>query len=422
MPMVSMFKDIYQELGVSSDKTGVHKAVEAARIESIVSDSFAIVTKDIAGNPLYANSFHADGIGSAVQTHYMLAKEDGNPAYMLRAAPFAIVMNTDDIVCTAPLNNGFLIDNIARNSYRIDDELLSKVIEGFSIYLDWLKGSCGVDIEFAGGETADLPDQTDTLIVDASLSTRFELEKALSGDNIKPGDIIISLASAGNRANYESFDVNDLGSNGYTAARRSILSPIYNEIYPETLFGEITDVRTKDGSLLVEKLIKKEKGYFGNYELHDRIPRTNQTAGDVLTLPPRTYVPVANALHNEFGGNGLHFIAQNSGGGQTKLINFGKNLLFIKDDLFKMPPIFEIIQEASGQPMRYMYKSFNCGGRLDVVLDPSLENDALELISGFRVGAKVTGHVEKSDGAYSNNRGNKMIIEGEHGRFVYPEI
>lgn len=416
-------KDIYADLGVSSSKTGVQKAVKAARIKSIVPDSFAIVTDDIAGNSKYGNAFHTDGHGSGSLSQYMCAKEKGYPFYMRKIAPFVGAMNFDDIVCTAPVKKGILIDTIARNPYRVDDDLLSHVIEGFSIYLGWLKESCGVDAGFGGGEVADLPDQTDTLIVDASLATRFELDKALSGNNIKPGDLIISIASTGKQANYELDYPNELGSNGHTLARRSIFNPIYNEKYPETVFGNLSNKLCRDSDLIVEKLIKKGKGYFGEFLIDDVVPGTNQTAGDILTRPPRTYLPIANALHDAFGGNDLHFMAQNSGGGQTKLNNFGENLIYIKDDLFKMPVVFEVIQNASGQPWRYMYSSFNCGSRFDVVVDPNIENDTIKLISGFCVDAKVTGRIEKNDSTNpKNKKGNSLVINGEYGTFVYPEI
>ncbi len=415
--------DIYENLGVSSSKAGVHKAVKMARIESIVPDSFAIVAPDMGGSSEYGTALHTDGHGSGSMGQYMGAKEKNQPAYMRTIAPFVGAMNFDDLVCTAPVKKAILIDTIARNPHNVDDELIANVIEGFSIYLGWLKESCGVDTYFGGGEVADLPDQTDTLIVDASVATRFELDKALSGKNIKPGDVIISIASAGKQANYETYLPNELGSNGYTLARRGTLSPIYNEKYPETVFGKIINSDKKDKDIVVEKLIQNGKGYFGEYLIDDIVPGTGQTAGDILTRPPRTYVPIANALHAEFGGKGLHFMAQNSGGGQTKLINFGENLLYIKDDLFKMPAVFEVIQDASRQPWRYMHSSFNCGSRFDVVVDPSIQNDVLKWISSFGVDTKVTGRIEKNEGREpKNKKGNSLIIDSEHGKFVYPEI
>jgi phosphoribosylformylglycinamidine cyclo-ligase len=101
-----------------------------------------------------------------------------------------------------------------------------------------------------------------------------------------------------------------------------------------------------------------------------------------------------------------------TGGGQTKILHFLDRRHVIKDNLFPVPPVFELIQKESATPWREMYGVFNMGHRLEIYTPPA-KADALIAIAGkFGVEARVVGRVEGA-------RRKKLTIESPHGRFTY---
>ena len=63
----------------------------------------------------------------------------------------------------------------------------------------------------------------------------------------------------------------------------------------------------------------------------------------------------------------IHGMVHCSGGAQTKILHFlNENLHVIKDDMFEVPVLFELIQNQSNTSWHEMYKVFNCGHRMEL--------------------------------------------------------
>ena len=87
-----------------------------------------------------------------------------------------------------------------------------------------------------------------------------------------------------------------------------------------------------------------------------------------------------------------------SGGAQTKILHFIKNLHVIKDNMFDLPPLFRLIQEESGTEWKEMYKVFNMGHRMELYVSKEIAQDIITISESFNVDAKVIGRVEGFEG------------------------
>jgi phosphoribosylformylglycinamidine cyclo-ligase len=85
-----------------------------------------------------------------------------------------------------------------------------------------------------------------------------------------------------------------------------------------------------------------------------------------------------------------------SGGGQTKILHFIDRLHVIKDNLFPVPPLFEMIQKNSGTSWEEMYRVFNMGHRMELYVDEADAAAIIEIASAFSLDARVIGRCESS--------------------------
>ena len=102
-----------------------------------------------------------------------------------------------------------------------------------------------------------------------------------------------------------------------------------------------------------------------------------------------------------------------SGGAQTKILHFlGKGLKVVKNNLFPIPPLFDLIQKQSGTAWDEMYKVFNMGHRMEIYLSPDHAQKVIDISRSFNIDARIVGQVEKSDI-------RELLIESEFGQFRY---
>jgi len=101
-----------------------------------------------------------------------------------------------------------------------------------------------------------------------------------------------------------------------------------------------------------------------------------------------------------------------SGGAQTKVLHFVDNVHVIKDNLFPVPPLFEIIQKQSGTDWKEMYKVFNMGHRFEIYTKPEVADEIISISKSFNIDAQVVGRVEPCEG-------KKLTINSDKGEFVY---
>ena len=368
----------YQERGVSASKEDVHNAVKMLS-KGIFPNAFCKVIPDyIGGDDLYCNVMHADGAGTKSSLAYIYWKETGDLSVWKGIAQDAIVMNTDDLLCVGATGPMLLSSTIGRNKKNIPGEVISAIIWGTQEFCESLR-SMGVEIYLTGGETADVGDLVKTVIVDSSVVCRMKREHVITCDQIVPGDVIVGLASYG-KALYESEYNSGIGSNGLTSARHDVLDSVYADKYPESFDNEIP----------------RNLVYSGKVNLMDPVEGTGLNAGKLLLSPTRTYAPVVMEVLKEIGSQ-VHGMIHCSGGGQTKVMNFVDRVHIIKDNLFEVPPLFNLIHEQSGTAWQEMYKVFNMGHRLEFYVPEKSAENVIRIANAYNIEAQVIGRVTSSD-------------------------
>jgi len=110
--------------------------------------------------------------------------------------------------------------------------------------------------------------------------------------------------------------------------------------------------------------------------------------------------------------NHIHGVVHCSGGAQTKILHFVENLHVIKDNLFDVPPLFNLIREQSKAEWKEMYKVFNMGHRMELYVEEQFASQIISISKSFDIEAKIIGHVE------SFNR-KKVTLKSFAGEFVY---
>lgn len=382
----------YNQRGVSASKEDVHEAIKNVD-KGIFPNAFCKVIPDILGNdPAYCNVMHADGAGTKSSLAYMYWKETGDISVWKGIAQDAIVMNTDDLLCVGIVDNILLSSTIGRNKNLVPGEVIKAIIEGTQEFIEKMN-NYGVSMHLTGGETADVGDLVRTIIVDSTVTARVRRNQIIE-NNIRPGDVIVGLASFG-QADYEDTYNGGMGSNGLTSARHDVFSHELAEKYPESFDPEIP-----------ENLV-----YTGKMKLTDKTQVEGVDAGKLVLSPTRTYAPIMKRVLDQFREH-IHGLIHCSGGAQTKVMHFVDKLHIIKDNMFPTPPLFSLIQEQSGTDWREMYQVFNMGHRMDIYLPEALANDVINISESFGVEARIIGRCEAS-------KKKMLTIISEHGVFGY---
>ncbi|MFX1379350.1 MAG: AIR synthase related protein [Promethearchaeota archaeon] len=388
-------ENLYNTLGVSSKKEDVHKALKSID-KGLFPGAFCRVIEDIDDRKDYCSVFHSDGAGTKASLAYMYYRETGDISVFKGIVRDAMVMNLDDILCVGATGNIFFSNNLGRNRRHINGDVVGTIIKEYYEYSEKLK-SLGLNIKMCGGETADIGDIVKTLVVDASAFTTMKREDVIDANNIKSDDIIIGLASYG-KASYEGEYNSGIGSNGLTLARHGLLSHEYYDKYPEC-YDQNLD----------EKFI-----FFGKYKLTEKIDELNLSIGKALLSPTRTYAPIIREVVEKYRKD-IHGIIHNTGGGQTKTINFGEGINYVKNNLFKIPKIFELIQRSSETQWKEMFRVFNMGHRMEILCNESIASEIMKIAKKYEIDSKIIGYCEKSH----RKDKNSLEIKSEFGSFMY---
>lgn len=383
----------YQSRGVSAGKEDVHHAIKNVD-KGLFPKAFCKIVPDyLTGDEDYCCIMHADGAGTKSSLAYMYWKTTGDVSVWKGIAQDALIMNLDDLLCVGATGPILLSSTIGRNKNLITGEVLSQIINGTEELLEDLRGH-GIEIHSTGGETADVGDLVRTIIVDSTVVTRMKRSDVISNSNIKTGDVIVGLSSYG-QATYEKEYNGGMGSNGLTSARHDVFDKSLATEYPESF----------------DSAIPSELVYSGSKKLTDIIESCPLDAGKLVLSPTRTYAPIIKAILEKYR-NRIHGMIHCSGGAQTKILHFIDSLHIVKDQLFDIPPLFEMIQSESGTPWEEMYKVFNMGHRMELYLPEEFAEEIIAISQGFGVDAQIIGRVEASEKS-------QVTIEGEKGKFVY---
>jgi len=384
----------YALRGVSAGKEDVHNAIKNVD-KGLFPKAFCKIVPDyLTGSEDHCLIMHADGAGTKSALAYMYWKETGDVTVWKGIAQDALIMNIDDLLCVGAVDNIMLSSTIGRNKNLIDGTVISAIINGTEELIADL-ANFGVQIHSTGGETADVGDLVRTIIVDSTVTARMERSRVIDNANIKPGDVIVGLASFG-QATYETSYNGGMGSNGLTSARHDVFHKYLAEKFPESY----------------DQAVPNDLVYSGSKKLTDSIPESPIDAGKLVLSPTRTYAPIIKEILSQIQNDKIHGMVHCSGGAQTKILHFIDNLHIVKDNLFETPPLFKLIQEESGTNWKEMYQVFNMGHRMELYVPSEVANQMIEIAQSFNVDAQIIGRVEASEK-------KKLTISSSHGEFVY---
>lgn len=387
----------YNQRGVSASKEDVHQAIKNID-KGIFPQAFCKIIPDILGNDdAFCNIMHADGAGTKSSLAYVYWKETGDLSVWKGIAQDAIIMNIDDLICVGATDQILLSSTIGRNKNLIPGEVIAAIINGTEEILAELR-AMGISIYSTGGETADVGDLVRTIIVDSTVTCRIERDKIISNDKIQAGDVIVGLSSYG-QASYETEYNGGMGSNGLTSARHDVFEKSIANNYPESFDPSVPFDLVFSGGKKLTDLIRIDE-------------ETEVTAGKLVLSPTRTYAPVIKKVL-EAHRSQIHGIVHCSGGAQTKVLHFvNDDVHVIKDNLFPIPPLFQLIQEQSGTDWKEMYKVFNMGHRMELYVPEAIAQEIIAISESFNIEAQIIGRVESS-------AQKQVTIESEKGTFVY---
>ena len=386
--------DKYAQRGVSSQKEDVHNAIKNID-KGLFPKAFCKVIPDyLTNNPELCTIVHADGAGTKSSLAYAYWKETGDLSVWKGIAQDAIVMNTDDLICAGVTGPFLLSSTIGRNKNRIPGDVIAAIINGTEEFCDNMSQH-GIEIRTTGGETADVGDLVQTVIVDSTLVAQAKRSDIIDNAHIGPNQVIVGFESHG-QASYESEYNGGMGSNGLTSARHDVFSSNYRTKYPETYDNQLPE----------------EVVYTGNMLLTDAVEGSPINAGKLVLSPTRTYAPLTKAIFDTVGRDSIKGMIHCSGGGQTKILHFAENVHVIKDNLMSFPPLFHLIKEQSQTEWREMFQVFNMGHRLEIYTDKSSAEQMIQIAAQFNIKAQIIGYTEPSEN-------KKLSITGDWGTEIY---
>ena len=164
--MSSASSDRYKQRGVSAQKEDVHNAIKNIDKGLFPKAFCKIVPDHLTDSQEHCIVMHADGAGTKSSLAYAYWKETGDLSVWKGIAQDALIMNIDDLLCVGATKNILLSSTIGRNKQRIPGEVLAAIINGTEELINDL-AKHGVSIKSTGGETADVGDLVQTIIVDS---------------------------------------------------------------------------------------------------------------------------------------------------------------------------------------------------------------------------------------------------------------
>lgn len=384
----------YMQRGVSASKEDVHNAIRNVD-KGLYPKAFCKIIPDIlGGDESYCNIMHADGAGTKSSLAYLYWRETGDLSVWKGIAQDALIMNIDDLLCVGAIDGILVSSTIGRNKHLIPGEVIAAIINGTEELLAELRDQ-GIGVYATGGETADVGDLVRTIIVDSTVTCRMKRSDVIDNARIQAGDVIVGLASSG-QATYERQYNGGMGSNGLTSARHDVFNKSLANQFPESF----------------DPSVPEELVYVGTKHLTDSVVGSPIDAGKLVLSPTRTYAPIIKKILEKYDNTQICGMVHCSGGAQTKILHFIDNLHIVKNNLFPVPPLFQLIQEESKTDWKEMYQVFNCGHRMELYVPEAIAEDLIAISESFGVPAQVIGYVEASDKKC-------LTIKSEYGTFEY---
>jgi phosphoribosylformylglycinamidine cyclo-ligase len=387
-------KSIYEKLGVDPHKDSVRGVFEKI-VKNDFPNAFCVMTRDTK-NPGWVKVKHSDGSGSKSIQRCLHYFETGDETIFQEEIFDALSSNTGDIAASGFVDTYEVTDVININSKNVPkDTILKQLGLGFLKMIELYK-KFGLEIEFLGGETADLPDQVNSYAIDIDVRATAPEADIIRG-NIEAGDLIFGFSSAG-QAKWEEKTNSGIMTNGLTFARTCLMDTGYNEKYP---------------------FLAGSNSYQGKYKANDYLDELGMTVGEAILSPMRQWAIVIKMLIEEIEGKEslhlLHGLCLNTGGGLTKVRSLGENIRYIKE-ISDCPPFFKLIQNESKESWENMCVTFNMGIGLEIIgsSEGGILNRAIETVSkNTTVKSFEIGKCEKAKGR------NEVALSTPFGSFQF---
>ncbi len=255
-----------------------------------------------------------------------------------------VAMCVNDIL-TSGARPIFFLDYIAMG--RLRPEVVAQLGEGLSA------GCAEAGCALIGGETAEVPDllPPDRYEMAGFAVGLVSKDSLLTGDQIRPGDLLVGLASSG------------LHSNGFSLVRRALL---------------------ERAGLTLDRVL----------------PELERPLGEVLLTPTRIYAHAVAILLGSDGG-GVKALAHITGGGLEE--NIARVLpagvsAEVELGRWPVPPVFRVVAGYGGIGSREMLKVFNMGIGMVAVVAKDMVEEALRRLRTAGEGAWVIGRIVPGDG------------------------
>ena len=329
----------YAAAGV--DITAGYRAVELMKqhiartmtdVETSIGGFGGVFPLDLTGiqKPVLVSG--TDGVGTKLKIAFGMGKND-------TVGVDCVAMCVNDVICVGakPL---FFLDYIAcgKNQPQRIADIVSGVAEGC------VQSGCAL----IGGETAEMPgfypeEEYDLAGFCVGVVDR---DKMIDKTTMRPGDVVIGLASSG------------VHSNGFSLVRK----------------------------------------VFENWDM--AVPRPElggKSLYEALIAPTRIYVKPVLALLEKVSVRGISHI---TGGGFYENVprSIPQGLCArIRKDAVKTPAIFDLIAKAGSIPERDMFNTFNMGVGMTIVVPAEQADEALRILNDAGAEAGVLGEIVESD-------------------------
>ena len=275
-----------------------------------------------------------DGVGTKLKLAFLMDKHD-------TIGIDCVAMCVNDVACAGgdPL---FFLDYIACG--RNIPEKIATIVKGVA------EGCKQSDAALVGGETAEHPglmpeDEYDLAGFAVGVVERKDL---ITGENIKPGDVLVGIASSG------------VHSNGFS---------------------------------LVRKVFDMTKESLDTY--YDEL---GKTLGEALLAPTRIYVKAMKSVKN--AGVKVKGCSHITGGGFyeniPRMLPDGIRAV-VKKDSYEVPAIFRLMQKKGNIADEMMYNTYNMGLGMVLALDPADVDKTLEALKAAGETAYVVGTCEAGE-------------------------
>lgn len=275
-----------------------------------------------------------DGVGTKLKIAFMMDKHD-------TIGIDAVAYCVNDILCQGaePL---FFLDYLAVG--KLDPAQAEAVVAGIA------EGCRQAGCALIGGETAEMPGFYPEGEYDLAGFTVGVVNRpdVITGEVVKPGDVIIGIASTG------------LQSSGYSLVRKVVFD--HAGLTPDTYVDEL-----------------------------------GCTVGEELLRPTGIYVkPILEMV----AGGYVHGIANISGGGLPE--NLPRSMAdgttaVIQRGSWPVPPVFPWLQRLGNISDDEMYNTFNMGVGMSVIVRPDAKDEAIAVAERHGWAAYVIGHVEAGE-------------------------